>query len=59
MIVAGLQMDIAWEAPQENFRRVRKMAEAIWEAGGTLAAAEGGGVGPEGGKKIVAGDVYF
>ena len=52
MIVAGLQMDIAWETPQENFRRVRKMAETIWEAGGTLVAAEGGGVGPEGGKKM-------
>ena len=34
MIVAGLQMDIAWENPPENFRRVRQMAEDIWKARG-------------------------
>jgi predicted amidohydrolase len=29
MIVAGLQTDIAWENPKENFRRVREMAETV------------------------------
>jgi predicted amidohydrolase len=29
MIVAGLQMDIAWENPEENFRRAARMAEAV------------------------------
>ncbi len=29
MIVAGLQTDIAWEDPRENFRRVDAMAEAL------------------------------
>lgn len=27
MIVAGLQMDIAWERPEENFRRVEEMVD--------------------------------
>lgn len=31
MIVAGLQTDIAWEDPRENFRRVDAMAEALLE----------------------------
>jgi omega-amidase len=31
MIVAGLQTDIAWEDPRENFRRVATMAEALLE----------------------------
>jgi predicted amidohydrolase len=29
MIVAGLQLDIAWENPEQNFRRVAQMAEAV------------------------------
>jgi omega-amidase len=32
MIVAGLQTDIAWENPRENFRRVDAMADASAEA---------------------------
>jgi predicted amidohydrolase len=32
MIVAGLQFDIAWEDPVENFRRVRPLALAAAEA---------------------------
>ncbi len=31
MIVAGLQMDIAWENPAENFRRVEEMAQRAME----------------------------
>ena len=35
MMVAGLQMNLAWEDPQENFRRAREMA------GRAVAAGEG------------------
>lgn len=44
MIVAGLQTDIAWEDPRENFRRVDAMAEALLERlgerGSSLAGAQ-------------------
>jgi predicted amidohydrolase len=33
MIVAGLQTDIAWEDPKENFRRVGEMAREAMECG--------------------------
>ena len=33
MIVAGIQMDIAWENPPENFRRVEEMAKRIMGGG--------------------------
>jgi predicted amidohydrolase len=36
MKVAGLQTDIAWEAPRENFGRVREMAERAVEQGARL-----------------------
>ncbi len=45
MIVAGLQMDIAWEEPEENFRRVEVMVQraivGVGPAQGTPALAEG------------------
>ena len=34
MIVAGLQTDIAWEDPQENFRRVDALAEGLLKGEG-------------------------
>jgi len=33
MIVAGIQMDIAWEDPQENFRRVEETTARVMEDG--------------------------
>jgi predicted amidohydrolase len=36
MKIAGVQMDIAWEDPQENFRRVRPLAEEAVARGGRL-----------------------
>ena len=36
MEVAGIQMDIAWEDPQENFRRVRPLAEEAVDRGARL-----------------------
>jgi predicted amidohydrolase len=36
MIVAGLQLDIAWEDPEENFRRADALAEAAVQAGARL-----------------------
>jgi predicted amidohydrolase len=35
MIVAGIQMDIAWEDPPENFRRVQEKVERLMEGTGT------------------------
>ena len=55
MIVAGLQMDIAWEHPKENFLRVRKMVGAIWEGRGTRVEAKGVNDGPEGRRVIDSG----
>jgi len=31
MIVAGIQMDIAWEDPEQNFRRVEEVARGLME----------------------------
>ena len=36
MIVAGLQMDIAWEDPPTNFRHVEEMARQAAERGPRL-----------------------
>ena len=36
MIVAGLQLDLAWEEPEENFRRATVLAERAAAAGGRL-----------------------
>ncbi len=36
MLVAGLQLDIAWEDPEENFRRARLLAEAAAKDGARL-----------------------
>jgi len=36
MIVAGLQLDLAWEDPEENFGRVRPLAERAARAGARL-----------------------
>jgi predicted amidohydrolase len=36
MKVAGIQMDIAWEDPQENFRRARRMATEAVDQGARL-----------------------
>jgi predicted amidohydrolase len=38
MIVAGLQFDIAWEEPEENFRRGAKLARQAAAAGARLVA---------------------
>jgi len=38
MIVAGLQLDIAWEEPEENFRRAAKLARQAAAAGARLVA---------------------
>jgi predicted amidohydrolase len=56
MIVAGLQTDIAWEDPRENFRRVDVMAEALLE--GPVEPRESGvhpAGGPPRGSGIVVG----
>jgi predicted amidohydrolase len=36
MKVAGIQMDIAWEDPQENFQRARRLAEEAVEDGARM-----------------------
>lgn len=36
MKVAGIQLDLAWEDPQENFQRARKMAKEASEEGARL-----------------------
>ncbi|MBL8840773.1 MAG: carbon-nitrogen family hydrolase [Planctomycetes bacterium] len=36
MIVAGLQLDLAWEEPEENFRRAQAQAERAVAAGAQL-----------------------
>ena len=36
MIVAGLQMDLAWEDPKENFRRADRMAAEAAQSGAKL-----------------------
>lgn len=36
MLIAGLQMDIAWEDPEENFRRARILAEQAATSGAEL-----------------------
>ncbi len=53
MRVAGLQMELAWEDPAENFHRAREMALAAMEAGedvqenpGAPPGARGPGSGP-------------
>lgn len=38
MIVAGLQLDIAWEDPQENFRRADALIERAIDRGASLLA---------------------
>lgn len=38
MIVAGLQMDLAWEDPKENFRRADRMISEAAQAGAKLVA---------------------
>ncbi len=38
MIVAGLQFDIAWENPEENFRRVAPLAQRAAEQGAEIVA---------------------
>jgi len=39
MIVAGVQMDIAWEDPQENFRRVEAKVETLMTGEGSEEGA--------------------
>jgi predicted amidohydrolase len=60
MIVAGIQMDIAWENPAENFRRVEEMARRAMEgssgpipAGPEMANAESEGEGPMVGPRLL------
>ncbi len=36
MIVAGIQFDIAWEDPDENFRRVEPLAEHAAASGAAI-----------------------
>ena len=43
MIVAGIQMDIAWEDPPENFRRAEKMAHRAMEGMDWSAVSAGPG----------------
>ena len=38
MIVAGLQLDLAWEDPEENFRRAEPLAEQAAREGARLVA---------------------
>ncbi len=38
MLVAGLQLDLAWEDPEENFRRAAPLAERAAQAGARLLA---------------------
>jgi predicted amidohydrolase len=38
MIVAGIQLDIAWEDPDENFRRVEPLAAAAADGGARVIA---------------------
>ncbi len=38
MIVAGLQLDIAWEDPEENFRRASELMERAIDQGASLLA---------------------
>jgi predicted amidohydrolase len=47
MIVAGIQMDIAWEDPSVNFRRVETMAERVMEEGAGGASADTTGSTPQ------------
>jgi predicted amidohydrolase len=39
MIVAGIQMDIAWEDPHENFRRAKVKIEELMKRGGSHGPA--------------------
>jgi omega-amidase len=52
MIVAGLQMDIAWENPEENFRRARDMAENACREGGRHFTRRGEKMGTEAGARF-------
>jgi predicted amidohydrolase len=38
MLVAGLQLDLAWEQPEENFRRAEELARAAARRGARLVA---------------------
>jgi len=38
VIIAGLQFDIAWENPEENFRRVAPLAQRAAAKGAEIIA---------------------
>ena len=55
MIVVGIQMDIAWEDPPENFRRVEEMAERAMEGldGPTTSADSSDTEDPDGAPRLL------